>query len=670
MMPKIKSTGLVVDQLEALNNKYVLSNGFLGVSGIMDELKQEDNAHLKVNTLLKKDRTGEYYLSVFNPLCTSVKAAKIDLHPLQLQPKFHEQELDMDNGLYSRTTIYEVNDVEIKIHSERFVDQKNRNFIYSKYIIYVDKPIDLEITHGFDLERVDKYPDDFTDVVFETDGDLSLQAIAKESDKPLYIVYGFDKNFKNRHRHSKIKHQENYLIKAEPDREYEIIKYVGISTDKRKDFEYLKKVLRRSQRIGYGELLLNNQNYWERLWKNSRVYIFNNDLVDRYNQYNQFQLISHRPLNESMRCSRYGMTNRPIDETFVNEMYMFKYYLNTDYKQARRWLVARIRGLEEAKANAQRLKKQGALYTDRSDNLYINAMIVINLMEYIERTLDKSLLALGGVSMALEISKFYLDYITPNHKKTNYQVLNVKSLDGELTDIDNNALLNYLIKDCLGKCANIVAMAKVENRKDVEEFLRANQYDVLINEIREVKKKLYLQQPNVNNLIQIFDKYFKTEEKLRFPDVLNLFLLYPEDFKELVKEENFAYYNKLTNTNGYGAFILAFLGITHGFEREANKYFKQFMALNIYDNANKYNHVQDTLDLGLSACLYLHIVYGFAGLRHDRYLMTADSYIPNDIRRLEFKIKVAKNIASVKIKRNSAIIEWNEYITTSTNEIN
>jgi hypothetical protein len=50
--------------------------------------------------------------------------------------------------------------------------------------------------------------------------------------------------------------------------------------------------------------------------------------------------------------------------------------------------------------------------------------------------------------------------------------------------------------------------------------------------------------------------------------------------------------------------------------------------------------------------------------------MTADSYIPNDIRRLEFKIKVAKNIASVKIKRNSAIIEWNEYTTTSTNETN
>jgi hypothetical protein len=49
-----------------------------------------------------------------------------------------------------------------------------------------------------------------------------------------------------------------------------------------------------------------------------------------------------------------------------------------------------------------------------------------------------------------------------------------------------------------------------------------------------------------------------------------------------------------------------------------------------------------------------------AKLRHDRYLLTADALIPSDVRRLEFKVKIAKNIATVKIRRNSAVIEWNE----------
>jgi len=72
------------------------------------------------------------------------------------------------------------------------------------------------------------------------------------------------------------------------------------------------------------------------------------------------------------------------------------------------------------------------------------------------------------------------------------------------------------------------------------------------------------------------------------------------------------------------------------------------------------NHLQDYVDLGLSAAIYLYLVYGLAGLRHNKYLLTADSFIPSDIRRLEFKVKIASNYACVKIKRNSANIDWNE----------
>ena len=67
---------------------------------------------------------------------------------------------------------------------------------------------------------------------------------------------------------------------------------------------------------------------------------------------------------------------------------------------------------------------------------------------------------------------------------------------------------------------------------------------------------------------------------------------------------------------------------------------------------------QNFLDLGLSAAIYNYLVYGMACLRHDKYLLSADSFNPNDIRRLEFKVLVAGNVASVKIKRNSANIEW------------
>ncbi|MDT8336289.1 MAG: hypothetical protein RQ856_00525 [Candidatus Izemoplasmatales bacterium] len=659
-MSIIKTNGYVVDQLEGLNNKYVIANGYLGVTGIMDELKQEDGAHLKVDNVITTDCFGKRYISIFNPLYTQIIANGVNLHPKNIMPIAHEQAIDSDSGIFSRTTLYKVDDIEIKIYSERFLDQKNRAFLYSKYKVYVNKTVNLEIIHGFDLDTIDIFEDSFIDFNADNQDFISVEAKIKETGKPLYIGYVHDRNFRHKNRNQVIKFQESYLLRAEPERDYEIIKYIGVSIDGRKNLDYLKKHLDKVKKVGYDKVYDDNKITWQKLWKNVRVEVFNNDLVDRYNQFNQYQLIAHRPISDKSLISRYGLTNLPIEYAYTNELYMFRYYLNTDYKSAKRMLSSRINHLEEALEAAKKFHKKGAFYTDSKNNLYINALIVINMVDYIDRTLDKSILDYGGLEMVLEISKFYMDYIVLNKKKTNYQVLNVATIDNLVTDIDNDAFLNYLIRDCFGKTANLVALTKVDKRKEVEAYLKNKKYDVLINDIREARRKLYLQQPNVNHLVQIHDNYFKNEEKLINPDVLNLFFLYPDDFKELVKKANYDYYGNLSNPDAMGKFILSLVASAQELEKEANKYFKGYLPLNIYDNANKMNHLQDYVDLGLSAAIYLYLVYGLAGLRHNKYMLTADSFIPSDIRRLEFKVKIASNYASVKIKRNSANIDWNE----------
>ncbi|MDY0010289.1 MAG: hypothetical protein RBR96_00965 [Candidatus Izemoplasmatales bacterium] len=659
-MPIIKSSGFVLEQLEALNNKYVLANGYLGISGVMDCLKQADHAHLKVGGLVMDDVEGKRYISVFNPLYTAVTANGVLLHPANINPIFHEQSLDIDNGVFSKTTVYNVNDTEIKIYSERFLDQKHKNFIYSKVKIYTNKSIDLDITHGIDLDMLPKYDDLYTYVKVENNEDIILNARLEELDKEVSIFYSFERNFRHRNKNSKIQNLETYSLKTEALRDYEIIKYIGVSAETRKNPEYLGNMIKKFKKNGYSNIFDLNKLYWERLWKNRKVEIYGNDQVERYFQYNQFQLISHRPLQDKTVVSRFGFTDKIIDNSYANELYVFKYHLNTDFKSARRYLITRINQLEEAKDFAKVHKFKGALYSDKNINLYLNALITINLTDYIERTMDKSLLNLGGLEMVLETAQFYMNYIKLNDKKTNYQTLSATSLDGKIKDIDNPALLNYLIRDCFGKTANLVALAKVDRRKEIEEFLAVNQYDKLIDKIREARRKLYLQQPNVNNLIQYYDKYFKIEDKINFPDLLNLFFIYPEEFKNLAQKETFLYYSRLTNPDAYGNFILGLCSIWEGMEKEANKYFRTFNSLNVYDSSSKVNHLQPYLDLGLSAASYHFIVYGMAKLRHDRYLLTADALIPSDVRRLEFKVKIAKNIATVKIRRNSAVIEWNE----------
>ena len=66
------------------------------------------------------------------------------------------------------------------------------------------------------------------------------------------------------------------------------------------------------------------------------------------------------------------------------------------------------------------------------------------------------------------------------------------------------------------------------------------------------------------------------------------------------------------------------------------------------------------LNLSLLGGLYLCVIYGFAGVKHHTYLVEADYNSPTKIRRIEFKLRVADNIAYVKTKRNSVVVSWQE----------
>jgi len=125
-----------------------------------------------------------------------------------------------------------------------------------------------------------------------------LNARLEELDKEVSIFYSFERNFRHRNKNSKIQNLETYNLKTEALRDYEIIKYIGVSVETRKNTEYLGNMIKKFKKNGYSNIFDLNKLYWERLWKHRKVEIYGNDQVERYFQYNQFQLISHRPLQD------------------------------------------------------------------------------------------------------------------------------------------------------------------------------------------------------------------------------------------------------------------------------------------------------------------------------------------------------------------------------------
>jgi trehalose/maltose hydrolase-like predicted phosphorylase len=659
-MAVIKHTGLELDLIEELNNKYVIANGYLGFSSIMEELKQEDKAHVKVNGIYSDFGKQKRFVSVFNPFYIYVYANNQLLHPKNIFPKHHEQSLDLETGLFTRETVYTVDNIDITIYSEKFLNQKNLSLGYLKYIISANHNIDIELYQGIDKDFIKQNQEEFKDIQvnFES-GMFSLSAKHKTSLQPLYIISAVQKNFSHLSRKISSDYLEHYSIELTAGEHYEIVKYAAISTDKRKNISYLQKNIDKALSLGYELSYENNNNTWKKLWRYSGITIVNNDLIDKYNSYNLYQLISHRPYSSSATVSRYGLTNEILSSGSEIELFVFSYYLNTDFSLAKRILMNRVKKLGEAIKKAKKLKKNGALFSNENNDYYTNALIVYNLNRYVEQTLDNKILLSGTLELVLEICRFYLSILEKDEKSTSYSILSVSCLFGELKEIDNSTLLNYLVKNTFSTALSLVSKAKTINRNEVEQFLVDKKYQKLISEIKKVKNKIYLKRVNSKNIIEMYDNFFEEESEIKIADILVLFILFPETFSLVEKRANYQYYKDLAKFNHFGNYFLSLTELKLGLKKEAYRTFKNLLSQSVIDEDNKgsNNHF---LDLGLSGSIYYYFVYGIAALEHKGYLLTADSLLPSDIRRIEFNVKVGKNIASIKLKRSSAEVRWNE----------
>jgi trehalose/maltose hydrolase-like predicted phosphorylase len=100
--------------------------------------------------------------------------------------------------------------------------------------------------------------------------DIILNARLEELDKEVSIFYSFERNFRHRNKNSKIQNLETYSLKTEALRDYEIIKYIGVSAETRKNPEYLGNMIKKFKKNGYSNIFDLNKLYWERLWKNRK----------------------------------------------------------------------------------------------------------------------------------------------------------------------------------------------------------------------------------------------------------------------------------------------------------------------------------------------------------------------------------------------------------------
>ncbi|MBN2539914.1 MAG: glycoside hydrolase family 65 protein, partial [Bacilli bacterium] len=533
------------------------------------------------------------------------------------------------------------------------------------------------------------------DQVEKKDDMILIHSKTKRTDKDVFVGVLEERNFEVTDM-AKTKSISKFRMTLRPDKVYTVYKYAGVLYNDPEAKEKLKEQLTQAKETGFKTLYQRNEEFFEHMYEIAAVNVYNNDTARDITEYAVYQLIAHRPANDHVSVPMMGLSGQygygAVE--WSAELMIMPFYINTDTESARHMVMYRVHGLDEAKKRARNYGYDGALYPVLSgangveldpkeieNMIHVNGSIIYGVYQYIERAADYSVLFEGALEMLLEMCRFYLSYAKLSDNKKHYDFLRVRGIDNSHGKIDNEVYTNKVIDNALDAVIKCVAFAKQTDKAEVKTMFDEKNYEELIKELRELRRRLYTKKENIDYIVEAFDGYLSLPDKevsslkrIRFRETdryidyressyvqnssaLITLAMFREEFPDIVHRTCYDYYMRRSVNPDYFARTM---------------YIIEACESNLYDDAlDAYNGLGDLdiknpilfkngLNLGLLGGLYQAVVYGFSGVRHHVYLVSADYHIPPNIRRITCKLRVVDNIAYVKVKRNSASVKWSE----------
>lgn len=693
---KIKENNYLYDKRVVTSSKFLLANGYYGYRGTLSEDTSKDMVVWNLNGIY--DQVGEEWresINAFNPLYTFIEYKGNKLHPHLTEIKNHLLSLDLETGLLLRRTTFIIGEAEIEIESRRFADQNNINLIHEEYEITATKPLNIELYQGIDLNIFDISGKHIERVETQIDNDiLSASGITQENKIPIQVISRCKTNFNNKD--LPIKDSEkvlhHYSLEMQPHKIYRLSITAGVSHSNSIQKDALKQVVLESN---FNDAFKLTKTFWKNKWDISDVQIKGNEEANKALKYDIFQLIAHRPYDETVSIPARGLSGQVYKGAVFwdTEVYMFLFFLLNDIESAKNILKYRINGLSEAIKKAKDYGFKGAFYAWESQEngfdacsdynltdpitkepvrtyfkelqIHINGAIIYALDHYLDVTNDYDLLKTGALNMLIEINRFYSDYLTLN-PSGQYECLNVIGPDEYHEHVNNNAYTNYLIHFCMKKMDDYLDILKTYDNKFYQTVIINNQD--IIKKAKDIQKNIKLPQANKNGIIQQFDGYLELEDSsieevlsqkkteneylggenglasntqiIKQADVILLLVLFPKLFSKKIQKKNYEYYKQRTeHGSSLSKAIYSILASRINYPDEAYSYFINGANIDLTGNSKQYaggiyiggNH------LAAYGGAYMATVLGFLG--YDNKDHTINKQLPKEIKDIEIQFQ-------------------------------
>jgi kojibiose phosphorylase len=272
----------------------------------------------------------------------------------------------------------------------------------------------------------------------------------------------------------------------------------------------------------------------------------------------------------------------------------------------------------------------------------------------------------SGIDIMVETARYWIERVDIN-KRGYYELLSVMGPDEYLPTTRNNSFTNRMVKFSLAKTAEFLQRIKQEDKKSFSKIEK--RLDIRPDEIEKFKQVgenlilLYDQNTDIVPQSEDFESYadidfnaiwkdrtkpfgsFISQEKnyrskaLKQADVLELMLLYPEDFtqKQLIKA--YDYYEPITtHDSSLSASVHGILAAWMDRMEEAERFLKKVMET---DMALEKKGAAEGIHIANCGGLWQMIIYGFAGLRSAMWCDEIElrPHLPKNWEKLEFNLE-------------------------------
>jgi kojibiose phosphorylase len=534
-------------------NIYQIANGFMGCRGTLDEFGPEQLVGITLAGIF--DRVGNAWrepVNAPNGGFTEVTLEGVKMSVLAAKIKSHRQNLNLENAVFERETIFSARGKNLTLKSSRFLSAADPHLGAIQFSFTCDQTAKVVIRTGIDFNIWDLNGPHLLRLTpaKKKDGVLLVQGVTNEAARRVAVAEALEGcPGKETYATNGRKNLHVFRLDLEAGKTYTFQKFFAVYTDNdpvKSPADSAIRCVREAKSLGYEACLSRHNAEWAKKWAQCDVLIEGDDEAQLALRFSIFQLLIVAPVCGSANSIPARALSGQVYKGAIfwdTEMFMFPFYLHTQPEKAVELLRYRIRTLDGArrKARTEGAGYRGAFYAwesqetgdeactyfnigdpvtgrdvrtyFRDKQVHISGDIAVAMWEYFKLTGDDSLLLAGGAEVILECARFYYSYAYFKPEKNRSEILDVTGPDEYHERVNNNAFTSLTAKATFEIANATIAYLKREHPAELNALLKKLKIAGDLPRFAGAAKLLYVPQPDQRTgVIEQFDGYFRLED--------------------------------------------------------------------------------------------------------------------------------------------------------------